>query len=48
MAETKSRTRKKSWRQKLEDNKGLPKVGEISGDMSRRWGTGTMVIPSTR
>lgn len=36
----------KSWREKLADNKGLPKVGKIEGKMTRRWGTGTMVIPA--
>ena len=38
--------KKKSWREKLADDKGLPKVGEIEGKMTRRWGTGTMVIPA--
>ena len=37
---------KKSWREKLADSKGLPKVSEICGNMTRRWGTGTMVIPA--
>src|SRR2546425_12645317 len=37
---------KKSWREKLADNKGLPKVGEVTGGMSKRWGEGTMVIPA--
>jgi hypothetical protein len=37
---------KKSWREKLADSKGLPKVTEVSGKMSRRWGEGTMVIPA--
>jgi hypothetical protein len=37
---------KKSWKEKLADSKGLPKVGQIEGKMSARWGTGTMVIPS--
>jgi hypothetical protein len=37
---------RKSWREKLADNKGLPKVGEINGKMSKRWGEGTMVIPA--
>ena len=36
---------KKSWREKLADSKGLPKVGKVTGNMSRRWGEGTMVIP---
>src|SRR6185295_4787588 len=38
--------KKKSWREKLADNKGLPKVGKVAGKMSRRWGTGKMVIPA--
>src|SRR5438094_5226163 len=37
---------KKSWREKLADDKGLPRVGQVCGEMSRRWGTGTMVIPA--
>ena len=37
---------RKSWREKLADNKGLPKVGEVTGKMSRRWGEGIMVIPA--
>ena len=39
---------KKSWREKLADDKGLPKIGKASGKMSQRWGTGTMVIPAPR
>lgn len=37
---------KKSWREKLADDKGLPKVGPVTGRMSTRWGTGRMVIPA--
>src|SRR5215212_11550394 len=37
---------RKTWREKLADSKGLPKVGNIEGKMSTRWGTGTMVIPA--
>ncbi|NWG11238.1 MGMT family protein [Candidatus Bathyarchaeota archaeon] len=37
---------KKSWAEKLMDNKGLPKVEEITDNMSKRWGTGTVVIPA--
>jgi hypothetical protein len=37
---------KKSWRQKLEDDKGFPKVCKIDGKLSKRWGSGTFVIPS--
>ncbi len=39
---------KKSFRQKLADDKDLPKVVEITGKLSRRWGTGTCVIPAPR
>lgn len=37
---------KKSWKQKLLDNPGLPKVEQITENMSHRWGTGTVVIPA--
>lgn len=37
---------KKSWREKLADSKGLPKVTTVTGKMSRRWGEGTMVVPA--
>jgi hypothetical protein len=37
---------KKSWQEKLADSKGLPKVVEITGKMSTRWGTGTVCIPA--
>jgi hypothetical protein len=39
---------KKSWREKLADSKGLPKVGQITGKMTPRLGTGTMVIPAPK
>ena len=37
---------RKTWREKLADSKGLPKVGPVSASMSKRWGGGTMVIPA--
>ena len=37
---------RKSWREKLADSKGLPKVGKVTGGMSKRWGEGKMVIPA--
>jgi hypothetical protein len=37
---------RKSWREKLADSKGLPKVGKVTGKMCRRWGRGAMVIPA--
>jgi len=39
---------KKTWREKLADDKDLPRVVEITGKMSTRWGTGTVVIPAPR
>ena len=36
------------WREKLLDDKDLPRVIEISGKMSTRWGTGTVAIPAPR
>ena len=40
--------KKPTWREKLADDKGLPKVVPITGSMSRRWGTGTVVVPAPR
>ena len=37
---------RKSWREKLVDGKDLPKIVEITGTMSKRWGTGTVCIPA--
>jgi hypothetical protein len=39
-------SRSKSWRDKLNDDKDLPKVVAIGGRMSRKWGEGTCVIPA--
>ncbi|MFA5054637.1 MAG: MGMT family protein [Dehalococcoidia bacterium] len=39
-------TKKKSWREKLNDSKDLPRVEVIDDRMSKRWGTGTFVIPA--
>jgi alkylated DNA nucleotide flippase Atl1 len=38
--------KKPSWQEKLNNSKGYPKVEEISGRMSKKWGTGTLVIPA--
>jgi len=37
---------RKSWSEKLMDSKDLPKVKEITSKMSKKWGTGTVVIPA--
>jgi hypothetical protein len=42
---TKTRT---SWREKLDQSKGLPKVVPIGPTMSKQWGEGTMVVPAPR
>ena len=38
--------KRKSWREKLADSKGLPKVEPITGRMMQRWGDGTVAIPA--
>jgi alkylated DNA nucleotide flippase Atl1 len=38
--------KKKSWVEKLHDTKDFPRVEVITEKMSKRWGTGTVVIPS--
>lgn len=38
--------KKTTWLEKLNDSKGLPKVEKINEKMSKRWGTGTIVIPA--
>jgi alkylated DNA nucleotide flippase Atl1 len=40
--------RKKSWTEKLEDSKNLPRVEKITEKMSRKWGSGTVVIPAPK
>lgn len=40
--------RKKTWREKLADNKDLPRVEQITETMSKRWGEGTVVIPAPK
>ena len=39
---------RKSWREKLADSKDLPRVQEVTGTMSQRWGTGRFVIPAPK
>ena len=38
--------KKTSWTEKLRDSRDLPKVETITEKMSKRWGTGTVVIPA--
>jgi len=38
--------KRKSWREKLADSKGLPRVEVITERMAARWGKGTIVIPA--
>ena len=39
---------RKTWQEKLADDKDFPRVVEINDKMSKRWGTGTIVIPAPR
>ena len=39
---------KKSWCEKLADDKDLPKIGEAAGKYSQPWGVGRFVIPAPR
>ncbi len=39
---------RKSWKEKLEDSKDLPKVERIPQRMKPRWGAGTLLIPAPR
>lgn len=37
---------RKSWREKLADNKDLPRMLEVKGKLRARWGQGPMLIPA--
>ena len=39
---------RKTWQEKLADDKDLPKVVEVNEKMSKRWGAGTVRIPAPR
>ncbi|MEM7385187.1 MAG: MGMT family protein [Verrucomicrobiota bacterium] len=39
---------RKSWREKLADDKDLPKIVELEGKAAAKWGEGRMVIPAPR
>jgi hypothetical protein len=47
MSQQSTRT-KLTWREKLNQSKGLPKVGPIGPTMQRQWGEGTVVVPAPR
>ena len=40
--------KRKTWREKLEDTKGFPKVCRIDAMKSKQWGVGTFVIPAPK
>jgi hypothetical protein len=40
--------KRKTWREKLADDKDLPKIVKITGRMTKRWGKGTCAIPAPR
>ena len=39
---------KKSWQEKLADDKDLPRVEPLTGKMGQKWGVGTICIPAPR
>ena len=39
---------KRTFREKLDDNKDFPRVQPIAGGMKKRWGPGTVVLPAPR
>lgn len=39
-------SKRKSWREKLVESRGLPKVEKITAKKSGRWGQGTYVVPA--
>ncbi len=40
--------KRKTWQEKLADDKDLPKVFRLTGKAKTKWGAGTMVIPAPR
>jgi hypothetical protein len=40
--------KRKTWREKLANDKGLPKIGKVEGTLRQSWGTGSLVIPAPR
>jgi len=42
------KTKRKSWQEKLEEDKDLPKVVKMDAKRSARWGGDTMAIPAPR
>jgi hypothetical protein len=43
-----STKRKRTWREKLDDDKDFPKVAPVDCTKTLRWGQGTFVIPAPR
>ncbi len=39
---------RKTWTEKLADDKGLPRCIRLSGKMAKKWGAGIMVIPAPK
>ena len=39
---------RKTWREKLDDSKDLPKTVQITGAMRRNWGEGSCLIPAPK
>jgi hypothetical protein len=47
-AKQRSSRGRKTWQQKLADDKDLPKVVQLDGDAARRYGGATLAIPAPR
>ncbi len=43
---TKKFTGKKTWKEKLNDSKDLPRIIKLNAEAQKRWGGKTMVIPA--
>ncbi len=39
---------RRTWQEKLEDDKDLPKTLQLDDDKARRWGGHTMIVPAPR
>jgi hypothetical protein len=48
MAASRATVRRKTWKEKLADNKDLPKVERVPVRMQKSFGKGTMIIPAPK
>src|SRR5271168_4756775 len=45
---TRTTKKRSSWKEKLDQSQGLPKVVPIGPTMRKQWGEGTVVVPTPR